>query len=470
MFYIKNTFTIITLLVTINMVSAQTVIVYPEIPIDSFRSTLYQVKVKMGKANFKTSPIVSEKKYVSNINNKPVREAMSDFNHWTTFSFNKNVVVEVSIMGNTEGVKTCEIFPKRYGISPTIANGKASFTIPKSNSKLYLLINGDEENPLFIFADPLETNVPKPTDKGVLYFKAGMHEIGMKHTLPDDIHTVYLEGGAYVLGSIFFENRSNVKICGRGILSGDGYEFADNKDGVDKADNIAKSAVCQYGKGQNIVVEGITIMRPLKFSVVLRGSGRMTNVKCLGWNFTVDGVVTGDKSEVDNCFFKVNDDVVKLYSSDMYVHDLVVYHQTNGAIFQFGWSGQTAKNCRIERIDIVKDETVQDNEGKGNHSIINWRKSTTKSPHSGHVFDDIRADRGYCRFLGINLSMDSDGSLENVLIKNVDISGISKYKSYANTASGRIGIRLENVKVNGVCLTQEGFSKQGNVEIVAKCD
>jgi hypothetical protein len=448
------------------ILTAQTVITYPDLPIDSFRSQKYQVRVKTADGSYKSSFVLGEKQLITNINNKSVRDAMSDYNHWTTFSFDKNVQVEVS---NTEGVKTCEIFPKRYGITPTIANGKIQFTIPKPNSKLYLLINGDEENPLFIFADPLETNVPKPTDKGVLYFKAGVHELGIKHKLPDNIHTVYLEGGAYVRGSIFFENRSNIKICGRGILSGDGYEFADNKDGMDKADNISKSAICQYGSGKNILVEGITIMRPLKFSVVLRGSGRMTNVKCLGWNYTVDGVVAGDKSEVDNCFFKVNDDVVKLYSDDMYVHDLVVYHQTNGAIFQLGWSGQKGKNCRVERIDIVKDETVQDNEGKGNHSIINWRKCTTKTLHSDHVFDDIRADRGYCRLIGINLDIESDGSFENILIKNVHISGTSKYKSYANTASGKIGIRLENVTVNGACLTQDGFSKQGNVEIVAKC-
>jgi hypothetical protein len=463
------------------MVFAQTVVVYPEIPIDSFRSTLYQVKVKTGKTNFKNSPIISEKKYVSNISNKEIVEAMSDYNHWTTFSMDKNVEVELSFLSKngqnmearhpdkigTEGVKTCEIYPKRLNIVPKIANGKVRFTIPNPNTKLYLHINGDEENPLFIFADPLETNIPKPTDKGVLYFKAGLHEIGVKYALPDDIHTVYLEGGAYVRGSIFFQNRSNITLKGRGILSGDGYTFAHNNDGHDKTDNIAKSAICQYGSGKNILIEGITMMRPLKFSVVLRGSGRITNVKCLGWNYTVDGVVTGDKSEVDNSFFKVNDDVVKIYSDSLKVHDLVIYHQPNGAIFQLGWSGQKAKNCHVWNIDIVKDDVPFDRDRSGNRALINWRKSTNTT-HSGHIFENIRADRGYCRLLGINLTDDSDGSLTDILIKNVEIVGQAKYKSYAHTKTGSIGLRLENVTINGRAFSKADISEEGKTAVLVK--
>jgi hypothetical protein len=462
----KKSLLFFTLLVTIVFSSyAQKVVVYPALPIDSFTSKIYTIQVKTEQGTYQNSFVLGEKKFITNIPNRQLVEAMSDFNHWTTFSCEGKTVVEVS---NTEGVKTCEIFPKRYGIVPKIEKGKALFTISEPNTKLYLLINGDEENPLFIFADPLETNVPKPTDKGVLYFKAGVHEIGMKHLLPDSIHTVYLEGGTYVRGSIFFQNRSNVKICGRGILSGDGYEFADNKDGVDKADNISKSAVCQYGKGQNIVVEGITIMRPLKFSVVLRGSGRMTNVKCLGWNYTVDGVVTGDNSEVDNCFFKVNDDVVKIYADNLKIHDLVIYHQPNGAIFQLGWGGQKAENCHAWNIDIVKDETPQDNDRKGNRSLINWRKSSNTT-HSGHIFENIRADRGYCRFIGINLTDDSDGSLTDILIKNVTIKGQPKYRSYAHTQTGTIGLRLENISINGQCFDKNQITQEGKTNIEIKC-
>ena len=444
---------------------AQKVVVYPALPIDSFTSKTYTVQGKTEQGKFQNSFVIGEKKYVTNINNKPVVEAMSDYNHWTTFSCDGKVVVEVS---NTEGVKTCEIFPKRYGIIPKIEEGKAVFTIAEPTTKLYLLINGDEENPLFIFADPLEQSVPKPTDKGVCYFKAGLHDIGIKYELPDDIHTVYLEGGAYVRGSIFFQNRSNITIKGRGILSGAGYGFAENADGHDKADNISKSAICQYGSGKNIVVEGITIMRPLKFSVVLRGSGRMTNVKCLGWNYTVDGVVAGDNSEIDNCFFKVNDDVVKLYADNLKVHDLVIYHQPNGAIFQMGWTGQKAKNCHVWNIDIVKDETPHDNDRKGNRSLINWRKSTNTT-HSGHIFENIRADRGYCRFIGINLTDDSDGSLTDILIKNITITGQPKYRSYAHTKTGTIGLRLENVVINGQCFDKNQITEEGKTAIEIKC-
>ncbi|MEZ4905321.1 MAG: hypothetical protein R2822_27960 [Spirosomataceae bacterium] len=439
----------------------------PNIPLPNalFKSNIYEVKIKQN-LDYQDSYVIGEPKFITNIKNEVVREAMSDFNHWTTFSFEgKPVSVEVTL--KTQSIFSCEIFPNKEKINATISNGKAMFRVTKPNTKLYLLINGDEENPLFIFADPLEKNIPKPNDKGVLYYAKGRHNIGAKFNIPATIHTVYIENGAYLNGSFYAENRSDLTIRGRGIISGDGLDFAENTDGHDKQDNISKSSICLNGKGQNIVIEGITIMRPLKFSVVMRGSGHISNIKCFGWNYTVDGVVTGRYSVVENSFFKVNDDVVKLYSDHIQVRNLVVYHQTNGAVFQLGWSGQHAKNCLVENIEVVKDETVNDSDLKGNHALINWRKSTNTLCEN-MLFRNINADRGYCRLVGINLSEDSDGSLKNISIENVRLSA-QTYPNYARSKTGVIEISMKNITIAGSCIDEKSFLKAGNVVLKNAC-
>ena len=459
----KSCFTFLLLLAT---AAAQAQLdIYPALPDTLFQSRHYQIKLKQT-GSFRPSYVLGEAKYITNIKNEAARAAMSDFNHWTTFSFG-GVPVTVEVASLKEAIKTCEIFPKKEKINASIRDGKASFTLKNPGTKLYFLINGDEENPLFIFADSLEKDTPKPKAKGVLYFAPGQHDVGVKYRIPDDVHTVYLAGGSYVRGSFYAENRSNLTIRGRGIISGDGLEFAANNGVNDTQDNIAKSAICLNGPGQNLRIEGVTIMRPLKFSVVMRGSGTVSNVKCFGWNYTVDGVVTGDHSTVENSFFKVNDDVVKIYADNMTVRNLVIYHQTNGAIFQLGWSGQRARNCLVENIDIVKDETVQDNDVKGNHAIVNWRKSNGTTSEN-LVFQNITADRGYCRLVGINLSEESDGSLKNVRLKNISLAQ-QTYPNYARTKTGAIELTLENVRVAGRCVEANDFLREGKVLTKTNC-
>jgi hypothetical protein len=63
----------------------------------------------------------------------------------------------------------------------------------------------------------------------------------------------------------------------------------------------------------NITIEGITIIHAPRFKITLRGENHIVrNVKMMGWWFSTDGTSTGENAIIEDCFFKVNDDAVKL--------------------------------------------------------------------------------------------------------------------------------------------------------------
>jgi Domain of Unknown Function (DUF1080) len=66
------------------------------------------------------------------------------------------------------------------------------------------------------------------------------------------------------------------------------------------------------------------------------------------------------------------------------------------------------------------------------------------------------------------LTDDSDGSLTDILIKNVTIVGQPKYRSYAHTKTGTIGLRLENVVINVQCLDKNQITEEGKTDIQIK--
>lgn len=89
-------------------------------------------------------------------------------------------------------------------------------------------INGDEDIPLFLFANPLETNKPSPTDSGVHYYAAGkIYDLQPKVQIASG-ETLYIEGGAIVKGAFDVKGTDNITIAGYGILD-DFYVKAENQ-------------------------------------------------------------------------------------------------------------------------------------------------------------------------------------------------------------------------------------------------
>lgn len=77
---------------------------------------------------------------------------------------------------------------------------------------------------LFIFANPPKPPVPP----GAKYFGPGIHNMGVDYRLLPSEHDVYLDGGAWVVGSINISDaKQDVHIMGPGTLSGE-FEVWEN--------------------------------------------------------------------------------------------------------------------------------------------------------------------------------------------------------------------------------------------------
>jgi len=412
---------------------------------------------------------------------------------WANFSFNKEVTIEVKVIdaGKVPVDANVKIFPTRYGITPSVSGNVVTFTMTQPGQCSVEIGANGYKNGLMIFANPMETDVPDleqdasyavlehattasiagvPASKTGIYFKAGVHDIGL-YTVPTNIKNIYIEGGAWVYGAILISgtrNNADVKIFGRGTLSSgrlkyrEAYCIGTPQDGSTAADRIT--------------IDGITVADPKYFAVRLIGrNNTVAWTKVIGgWVYNCDGIAAFAGSTVKNCFSWANDDNLKVYRDNITVEDLVLWHLNNGAAIQMGWDGAQATDVTIKRVDLLHSEW---NNSAGNRGVLGfvgnryanansncWQKNLTiedlvtetpvrliwritpEEPISG-VITPAMVDGLTMR----NWTMLMDKSLGS----NNYIAGVSSNYIMKN-------FLFDNVKLNGVKLTAENWMTEGN--------
>src|SRR5690242_17107712 len=115
------------------------------------------------------------------------------------FDFEGRADVEVKV--NYTAVREALVRPLAAGLRPPTEQNtlRLSLTEPK---KLSVEVNGDLDRCLFIFANPIERDRPKPTDPNVMYFGPGVHDIDRLVNRKSDT-TIYVAGGAVLRGRIY---------------------------------------------------------------------------------------------------------------------------------------------------------------------------------------------------------------------------------------------------------------------------
>ena len=193
---------------------------------------------------------------------------------------------------------------------------------------------GQLVHPLFIFANPMEDEAPPDPDaENVVYFGPGIHEPGEMYVddpLPDGTE-VYIDGGAYVIGFLKFEANAEVTIRGRGVLSGVTYPWVPTW-----SNHLIE--IQGGAPGGPVVIEGIVITDSPKSNIISRPQTTVDNVKILGWHRNTDGMTVGAGSRVTNSFFKVYDDIIKLFYDDIEVNGVTIWLQPTGSAFQLSWN------------------------------------------------------------------------------------------------------------------------------------
>jgi hypothetical protein len=369
--------------------------------------------------------------------------------------------VEVSIETSIP-VKHIRIAPARHKIKAEIAGNRVSFKLPQP---MQLLIEIDEQEQFFFFANPIETSAPLPTEAGVQYFKSGqIYEVGELRL--KDNETLYIEGGAVVRGCIRATNAKNVRICGQGVLDGSYYHH--QSDGH-------RSIVLENCRDSR--VEGILMIEPSSWMFVLGACQNVTvsNVKELGYISGSDGLdIVGSKHiRVENCFFRNGDDCIVLKSLDLRGHsheatldfscdveDIEVtgcslMTSRGGQVFEIGHELRTAnvKDIHFHDCDVleVRDYGAPFGIHNSDHATI-----------SNVLYEDIRVEHHYNKLIDFRIfesrwSRDKQrGQVRNITLRNIDVVVSEFNPGYTVSVIGGCDaehtvdhVSFENFRMNG---------------------
>jgi hypothetical protein len=449
-------------------------IVYPALHENQFRSDLYEVTVKHGQKGL-SSYVYTSNRFLDEAENK-YKVLTTDANHWTSFSFSGTVTVEIK-MRDGSPIKSAIVHPLSRQIRATTSGNTVSFTLTKPVN-LYVEVEGKPREPVFIFANPPEVDVPTASTPNVIYFGPGLTDLGTTPLKVNEGQTVYLAGGAYVKGRIIAGNglvkltedekgKTNADpavIRGRGILSGIGIK--------EKRKTFSQYMI----SGKDLVVEGITVTDSPGPLCICNGKLNIENVKLFSWAMCSDGIHGGAGSLVKNCFLKVSDDNIHFHSTAMKAIDNTLWIQQFGSALMLGWNVKESVDGQIvDGLDIIGDDPGRTNTEKDylNCNVVSLRDMHNKAIYKNVVIANVRHESKPYQLFGVRTMLATEdkghasyregrGGINGMIIKNMTVAKMPLHKSIFDgngTDPGSIeNVTFENVQIEGIQVTESNSS------------
>ena len=368
------------------------------------------------------------------------------------FSFEGKVDVKVTFLAP---VYSFDIRPKSRNVKGELYRNEIQFSLDKPEN-LSIEINKNLKRPLYIFANPLETNVPNKEDKNVIFYEAGkIHTPGEVFIKSNQI--VYIEGGAIVRGNFMTDQGSNIKITGRGILDNSRYLKGSHRP-------------IEINQCENVLIEGIILTESRHWSCASHGSKNITynNLKIVSDNDWDDGIdIVGSQHVlVNNCFIRTKDDCIAVksgvnyftkFNSSINVDDVVIQNSVmwngvwgNALEIGFETRSDTIQNVTFRNCDLIHTEGPE-----GTFTIHNGDRAVVKNV----LYEDIRVEdsQGWLidfRILQSRYSKDKErGTIENVMFKNISVEGetfpSSQILGFDETHRIK-GVSIENMVIHGI--------------------
>ncbi len=360
-------------------------------------------------------------KFTVTINGKtvPVGKAVNMI-FYTNFDINGPVEVSVTSSNPRfwdQGVLVSPIIQKIYpkvsgGTIKFTLNGPTKLTIERPGNRNYRWNGGGLDTMLCLLANPPEVNRPNSSDKNVIYLGPGIHT---KNIDLHDNQTLYLDGNAFLKGSVNVFDAKNTKIKGRGVIF-----YSDpsiNKCMTVEGNPDRNTRPLTTSGAENLEVDGvIMICRAIRWMVVLNnGTSNVSfnNVKVIGMqegmdnDYCVDGIDSrGTGTKVNDCFLRCGDNVFGFWGNDFTVTNS--YCWTRGAnIAMIIWKGAWTANVKdfiIRNCDVVNLDNglVEINSGKAGGTVDNL------------VFDNIR-----CEYMKTIMNITGSAKLTNFTFKKI---------------------------------------------------
>ncbi|MBN1444294.1 MAG: hypothetical protein JXA90_16395 [Planctomycetes bacterium] len=246
--------------------------------------------------------------YSARVLDEPFAGKQWDYGGTYSFaSFDVSGRVEVRI-SSKRSLRDVVIRPAAAGVRTAVQDDGSLIVTLDGPRKLSVEPDG-RKGPLLLFANPLETDAPKPGDPDVIHFGPGVHK-------PEKIavgsgQTLYIAGGAVVKAEVVVEGKG-IRILGRGIL--DGSDWPWRKGPVGNLIAIRRS--------EDVEVSGITCRGSSHWTIVPFASRRVTirNVKLCNSRVQNDDGINPCNSQdvlITDCFIRSDDDCVALKGLDL---------------------------------------------------------------------------------------------------------------------------------------------------------
>ncbi len=400
-----------------------------------------------------------------------------------------SVNVRISKISGT--ISNLQVSPKSKNIPVQINGGQAVITL-NQNNKTWITVNGDDANPLFIFADELKPAVPS----GATYFGPGVHFIAPNannHYYAKDNEVIYLDGGAWVKGNIISKGKTNVQIMGPGVLSGEIWDpvTVQKLPWGNSFFEYFMVYASDYGVVGDTTVKGITIVDSPAYNVV--NVKRVYSAKILSpWYFQTDGY---NAVEVDQSFAFNGDTTFNNYmgywnpATNSYSINTKVTNSfggnTNNAVILGGFYGNYASANFTSTVDNMDIKTYNTNNfvqygAPHEPSVFQvWVGEKDSSyGYKNQIYQNIRIEgnvnaplmqlmnRVYPASWGGTMYDPPLGNSYDIKFKNITLEGQqldgsigkkSEIKGY-DANNGFHNVLLENVSINGTVLNQSNLS------------
>ncbi|GEM_PF-1896091 len=336
----------------------------------------------------------------------------------TTLGFEKQLIdnqtVRIKVPYSTDGYRFSVEFDFDLLTSyndMSGATGQLTLT-PGANARE---VHTEPQNALLIYAEPMlnaqqqvdlipdpqvdniytvpegEVNNLNSITQDVIYFPAGTYFMPWNYHayLPENVRWVYLEPGAYVKGAFQFRDaETDYKVTGFGVISGEKYVYEpDTNNGYmhTVAENCHGSCVkmLQFQSSsntQNLTLHGVTLSEPPYHSFVVYGDESsfamdVAQFKQIGsWYWQTDGLELYSGSTLKNTFYHSNDDVIKLYHSNVTAQNVQIWKVENGPVIQWGWAPRDIDNVTLSNVDIIHNRMYWADQ-KHNACVINSAKA-----------------------------------------------------------------------------------------------
>ncbi|WP_055107370.1 glycosyl hydrolase family 28 protein [Paenibacillus ihumii] len=435
-----------------------------------------------------------------------VQVDMHDVRKASMAYFDREGIAEIEIECLYTEISAVVIRPLSALIKADRDSGLIRFTVDRS-VKLSVEINGERFRNLHLFVGEPEQDAPQPGDPGVLvlerpgrtaihraadilrlaqtplngsgqapdiiYFAPGLHYIEETILRIPSGKTVYIAGGAVVVGSLVCEHVQDVTIKGRGVLYLSEYHRYSAFRGI------------RIGFSQNIEVEGLILIDPPHYSIYIGKSShiRIRNFKSFstrGWSDGIDIMASSD-IEIDDVFLRTSDDCIAVYgsrwdyrggTSRIKIRNSVLWADVAhplmiGTHGDYDQDGDTIEDIVYQNLDILEHHEPQENYW-GAMAINAGDKNIVRNV----LYDNIRVEPFELgQLVDIRVVHNPDYNpapgtrIENITFRNISYTGDNaKPNRIYGYDQERIvdGVTFIQLKINGQTILH---ADEGNFQI-----